>query len=503
MKSSLLVLSAVMLLGAGVKANTTQDYVNAVSDYSIYHIRQVLQQASDHGLYQENYWSTSMEREYSYNPSSFALKSQAVNNYLKMLKDISTGIVDPSLVGTDIKISKKSFITASDLRNRIAQNYGDLGRTAESLSPKIPEYDALREAHRAISESCRQGIWGQLPRFSKTLGLGSVDQAVYDIKGRLMLLGYDIVDHSSRMDESTVDAIRDIQWTLRFKPDGKISYGGKTFQYLNTSCDTRAQQLRQDMEKLRWLPQNLGNRYVFVNIAMSYLNMVDRSAGYSQYLNLKTITGRSARKTPTIVDKIVNVVINPYWVVPPTIFKEDKVEDLKRLSPSDINAYFDKSNYEVLNKDFSIKIDPASIDWNGLNTTNADFYIRQKPHTGNALGSLKFSLTNSFAIYLHDTNQRNLFSEAQRQLSSGCVRVENPVDLAEHLLRGTKYDRYTIENTMAKPGQIMDGQTIVKTPSAMPVYMAYLTSHATKGGAVKFTEDDYLQNLRLSRLGVR
>lgn len=503
MKSSLLVLSAVMLLGASVKANTTQDYVNAVSDYSIYHIRQALQEATDHGLYQDYYWSATMEREYSYNPNSYALKSQAVNNYLKMLKDISTGIVDPSLVGADIKISKKSFISASELRNRIAQNYGDLSRTAESLSPKIPEYEALREAHRSISQSCKQGIWNQLPRFSKTLSLGVSDQAVYDIKGRLMLLGYDIIDHSSRMDESTVDAIRDVQWSLRFKPDGKITYGGKTFQYLNTNCELRTQQLRQDMEKLRWFPQNLGNRYVFVNIAMSYLNMVDRTSGYSEFLNLKTITGRAARKTPTIVDRIVNVVINPYWVVPPTIFKEDKVEDLKRLSPSDINAYFDKSNYEVLNKDFSRKIDPSTIDWNGLNTTNADFYIRQKPHTGNALGSLKFSLTNSFAIYLHDTNQRQLLSEAQRQLSSGCVRVENPVSLAEHLLRGTKYDRYTIENTMAKPGQIMDGQTIVKTPSAMPVYMAYLTSQADKSRVVRFTEDDYLQNLRLSRLGVR
>lgn len=502
MKSSLFALTAALMITAGAKANVGSSYYNILSGYSIYELRNSLQTAYDHGLQQENYWSANLERQYSSNPFSQALKDTAVNNYLKMLKDIHTGIVNPSLVGTDIKFTKKAFISAVELQNRLNGNYGDLSRTADTLAPTGAEYQALRSAHRNLHQSCRNGVWRSIPSFNGTLKLGSVNSVVYDIKGKLMLLGYDIDDHSSTLDANTVKAINDIQWSMGITPDGKISSGGKTHQYLNVDCHKRLTQIRQDMEKLRWLPQHLESRHIFVNIAMAYMNVVDRTTGYNQYMNFTTITGRAARKTPTMRDRIVNVAINPFWVVPPTIFREDKVEDLRGLSPSGIVNYFDRSNYEVMNKNLTQRLDPASIDWANLDAKSANFYIRQKPHSGNALGSLKFNLTNSFAIYLHDTNQRELFKKAQRQLSSGCVRIENPVLLAEYLLQDTGYNRNKIESTMAKPGEVVDDQTIVKVPNAMPVYMVYLTSQASRDGVVRFTEDGYQQNLRLSRLGV-
>jgi murein L,D-transpeptidase YcbB/YkuD len=109
-------------------------------------------------------------------------------------------------------------------------------------------------------------------------------------------------------------------------------------------------------------------------------------------------------------------------------------------------------------------------------------------------------MTNDFAIYLHDTNQRELFREYERQLSSGCVRVERPYDLAEYLLQGTAWDRYALETKTAQPGEVLNSDTNVTLPKAMPVYMVFQTSQLSSDGILRFAEDSYNQAARMSRL---
>ena len=215
-------------------------------------------------------------------------------------------------------------------------------------------------------------------------------------------------------------------------------------------------------------------------------------------MSFRTINGRPARKSPTMRDEIVNVIINPFWVVPPTIFYEDKVNDLKDLTSDQIREYFDSHHYEAWVGGFRRKVDPTTIDWKGIaaGTVDPDIIIRQLPHLGNALGVLKFDLTNSFAIYLHDTNQRELFDTPMRQLSSGCVRLEKPLDLAEYLLEDTPWDRQTIASMMARPGEVVAKPTEIPVPSykRLPVYTAYLTSMMNSDEIVRFVDDIYGQN---------
>ncbi len=219
-------------------------------------------------------------------------------------------------------------------------------------------------------------------------------------------------------------------------------------------------------------------------------------------MSFRTINGRPTRKSPMMKDKVVHIIVNPYWVVPPTIFREDKVEEIRNLRYWEIRQYFESHNYEVWNRGFTRRIDPTTIDWWRLDpSADAQFYIRQRPHLMNALGALKFMLTNSYAIYLHDTNQRELFVEPQRLLSSGCIRVERPLDLAEYLLQGTQWNRQAIENVMAKPGEVLNKETRIVLKRPMPVYTTFLTSQLSSDGVIRFAEDSYNQGSRLLERG--
>ncbi|MBV2169061.1 MAG: L,D-transpeptidase family protein [Bdellovibrio sp.] len=487
----------------GQAQSKLSEYLAVIDALDLEDLRATMLQTSDQGLNPKSYWTDEMEWAYLRGGAgSPTLKTQANQNYLRLLQDVSLGMVNPELMGTDVKLPRKTFVTAKQLNVLLLTHGTRAGPLFESFTPQSPPYLALKESLKRISGYCNQNEWGAIPAVKKVLKLGAKNSSLPAIKNRLRQLGYNVPSVDDLFDGQTLAAINDVQWMLRFKPDGVISPNGKTWKYLNVSCQDRMRQVRLDMEKMRWFPQTFEDRYIFINLAMSYFSLVDKSKGSLYTMSFRTINGRPARKSPTMKDKIVYIIINPFWVVPPTIFREDKLEDIRNLRPWEISYYFDSHNYEVWNKSFTRRIDPSTIDWWRVDP-NADtqIFIRQRPHYMNALGVLKFMMTNSYAIYLHDTNQRELFAEPQRLLSSGCVRIERPLDLAEYLLQGTPWTRDVIEKNTAKPGEVLDRETRVSLKQPIPVYMAFLTSQLSSDGVIRFAEDSYNQGHRLLQRG--
>ncbi len=485
-------------IGSRVEYNTIVDQMD-LSD-----MRSAMLSVWDHGLAPRNYWTERMESSYQCGGSSSrGLKAEANQNFLQLLQDLSLGSVDPQSVGYDIKLIRKEFITAKQLQVLVLATGTRARALIERMAPQSVPYLSVKEAIKELYPTCIDGRWETITPINSALRYNSRNKVIVDIKKRLRLLGYRISSADDLFDGELLNTISDIQWNLRIKPDGEISPRGKIWGFLNVSCAERVRQMQADMEKMRWFPQYFENRYIFVNLAMSYFVLVDRRPGQEQVMAFRTINGRISRKTPTLRDEIVKVIFNPFWVVPPTIFTYDKVEDLKNLSPAEIAQYFTSHNYEVWNRSFTQKIDPATIDWASISEgrLNPDIYIRQLPHLGNALGVVKFDLTNSFSIYLHDTNQRELFGEAQRQLSSGCVRLEKPFDLAEYLLRETPWNRAAIETVVARPGEIVAKPTEVILPQDgfVPVYLVNLTSQMSSDGVIRFVDDTYGHNAVISQ----
>ncbi|WP_413559541.1 L,D-transpeptidase family protein [Bdellovibrio sp. HCB209] len=471
-------------------------YNTVISEISIADMRTAIKQSWRHGLNPKLYWTDSLETSYS---KGVNVRSAANQAYLRLLNHLYVGSVNPQYVSYDIKFVKKEFLTPKQLRAISLATGKDARSLMDEVAPQNAPYQSVREGLVKIYPACTDGSWRDITPVNVPLRMYSKNPVIAQIKERMAILGYRINNINDTFDGDLLNAITDIQWNLRIKPDGEISPKGKVWAFLSVPCSERVRQLQVDMEKMRWFPQYFEDRYIFVNLAMSYFIMMDTSnPDYHRVMSFRTINGRPTRKSPTMQDKVVKVILNPFWTVPPTIFSEDKVNDLKVLTKAQIREYFDSHHYEVWTSDFRRRIDPTTIDWMGLSQgrVNYDISIRQLPHLGNALGVVKFDLTNGFLIYLHDTNQRELFDVPMRQLSSGCMRLEKPFDLAEYLLEDTAWDRKTIESMVARPGEVMSKSTEIPIPKSkqVSVYTAYLTSMMSSDDVVRFVDDIYGQN---------
>ncbi|WP_374074619.1 murein L,D-transpeptidase [Bdellovibrio bacteriovorus] len=479
---------------SSVKANAdVQEYLNALDTLQISSVRDSLMSLWSHGLNPSVYWTADFERAYSEGTlENSTTRREVLNAYYKALRDVAIGGTTPQNIASDIKIKRKEFFSVEQMRSLVLASGGRADLVLEQVAPQVPLYRSLREALQRLYPLLLKGGWDRISPVNKELSMGVRHPVIVKLKGRLQVLGYKISVVDDVFDQDMLAAINDVQTNLRMKADGKISPKGRTWGFFWVFCGERVRQIQADMEKIRWLPQQLEDRHIFVNTAFAHFVLTDKAQG--KVMSFKAINGTSERKTPTMRDKVTYLVLNPTWTVPPTVFLNDKVEIIKNLDSNGIRKYFADNNFEVYTSDFSRKIDPTTINWRGISSSNVNFYIRQKPNYMNALGVVKFMMTNPYAIYLHDTNQRELFSEAQRLRSSGCVRLEKPLDLAEYLLEGTSWSRTQIESFTVKPSQVVEQETVVNLKNPIPVYLIPVTSQMNSDGVIRFVEDAYGHN---------
>jgi len=475
-------------------------YVQIVDTYTTSSIRNALLQLWTHGLNPNYFWTPQMEAAFKKNPNDSSLRSLVLEKFLLSLNSIATGSVNPEELGQDIKFKKKAFPSPEEFKSLVRTANQNPELLIENIAPKNLIYKSVQQGVKTIYKICQDNSFTPIKPSSNTLRLGSRDSAVSAIKKRLKLLNYKINSTDNVVDQEFIRVINNIKWTLRETPNGEIRRKDVLWKFFEVSCSDRLRQLQADLEKVRWLPQRLEDRFIFLNLAMNYLALFDTANNYS--MSFRTINGRNDRPSPTMHDHLYQVVLNPAWIVPPTIFIEDKVEEIKKLRKDQIRTYFDSKYFEVWNTDLTETISPESIDWQSITPkSDRSFYIRQKPHYMNTLGVVKFELSNPDFIYLHDTSQRELFVEPNGLVSSGCIRLERPIDLAEYLLRGTEWELSAIQNTVAKPNDPPGKPTKIRLKSPMPIYMIFLTSQTSGDGTVYFTNDDYGQNkLILSKL---
>ncbi|MEO6463479.1 MAG: L,D-transpeptidase family protein [Candidatus Eisenbacteria bacterium] len=246
----------------------------------------------------------------------------------------------------------------------------------------------------------------------------------------------------------------------------------------------RLRQVELNMERWRWMPRTLGERYLVVNIPEYLLRVVEDGR---PALDMKVVVGKEASKTPVFSDHLTHVVINPDWSVPEGITASEIAPAMQRdpshLSRQRMRAFVDGE-----------EVDGESVDWSDAEQV-AQVSVRQDPGEGNALGRIKFMFPNRFNVYLHGTPAEHLFAREERGFSHGCVRVEDPLRLATHLLAGVPGG--TANEIEA---QIEGGRTkTIDLPRPMPVHLVYFTAFVDEKGAPGFREDVYGIDADLSR----
>jgi murein L,D-transpeptidase YcbB/YkuD len=250
---------------------------------------------------------------------------------------------------------------------------------------------------------------------------------------------------------------------------------------LNVPLDERIQQLLVNLDRGRVLLHDLPNEFVIVNIAAYWVYLV---RGEEIAWNARAQVGKNYRRTPMFRSEINYLVFNPTWTVPPGIIRNDILPEARR-DPASITRrglkVLDASGHEV---------DPASIDWSKFKSGNIPYTLRQDPGPGNALGRVKIMFPNPYSVYLHDTASQSKFEDTDRAFSSGCVRIERPLELAELLLANpATWNSATIRNVI-DAGHVQN----VTLPAKVPVLLAYWTAWVDPQGRVNFRRDVYGQD---------
>lgn len=233
------------------------------------------------------------------------------------------------------------------------------------------------------------------------------------------------------------------------------------------------------------MPEQLGDRYIIVNIAGFELKRVEANQIQER---MRVVVGLPYRRTPVFSKTMKYLEINPYWNVPNSIATREELPKLQQ-NPSDLAS----KGFEAISGDQVL--DVRSVNWSQYSENNFPFRLRQQPGPANALGRVKFMFPNRFNVYLHDTPARTLFARAQRAFSHGCIRVARPIDLTEQLLADKPdWSRRRIEQVL-ESGE----RTVVNLERPLPVHITYATAWRRPDDTVHFAVDIYQRDEALER----
>jgi murein L,D-transpeptidase YcbB/YkuD len=349
--------------------------------------------------------------------------------------------------------------------------------TLSTLGPQNQYYrwfqNGLKE-YRAIKAA---GGWTAVSP-GPVLSLGSTGSRVEELRQRLRttgdLKGQDPAD-PAEFDDRLAAAVEHFQMRHGIDSDGKVGPG--TLEELNRPVDARIDQLRASLERMRWVYRDLPKVYLIVDIA-GFRAYVMKDG--EEIWGTRVQVGKPFHATPIFKDVVTYLEFNPTWTIPPGIFQRDTLPAIRKDQ-----GYLSRNNMTVLTTSGKI-VDPSTIDWAATANKGFPYMIRQEPGDNNALGRVKFMFPNKYMVYLHDTPSKGLFARSERTFSSGCIRTENPFELAELLLKDQGWDRGRIDQVLASKRT-----TRVNLENPITVMLLYWTAEVDKDGTVFFRRDVY------------
>lgn len=445
-----------------------------------------IQSIEDEGLLPQDYHLNALSTHCSADSMTVELQNNCdlllSDGFITLANHLANGKVNPTSLTPEWKTQTK-LASLGPLLSDVSKGRDPLELLA-ALRPKSADYQALRaEIPKLRARLADAPPWEALA-LKPAIKVDMEDARLGPIIERLMYWGDLPKNYQStgRYEAQLQEAIKHFQKRMSLDVDAVI--GKSTLVALNASPEFRMQQLVGNLERWRWLPEDLGRKYLLVNIPSFELKgVIDNQV----VLKKPVIVGRNYRRTPIFSSKINNLIFNPTWTVPPKLAVEDKLPEIQK-DPT----FFAKLGITVYERDRVV--DVAGVNWRRLGKGNFPFRLVQQPGPQNALGQVKFMIPNTDDIYLHDTNTRNLFNRAERAFSSGCIRVHKPLELVEWILGEQGWDMEKIQETV----DMGITQTIaVKHP--VPVHLEYWTVVLDDEGNVSYRTDLYERDTALWR----
>ena len=457
----------------------------------------LLNGAADHGLDPAEYDAAHIVRSAEGLTARPALEDAARFDvrvsaaFLQYLHHLHAGRIDPRETGFRVDSTVDGHDYAALVAGAVAADA--IGDTATGLLPQLGGYDALRASLKRYRELAGDAALEPLPAVAKAIHPGEPYGGTSVLYRRLLALGDAPADAgmqaaATRYDGPLVDAVRRFQIRHGLAADGVL--GARTLEAINTPLAWRVRQIELGLERLRWLPHARDERMVLVNVPMFRLWAWDAMPlPGSPAVSSDVIVGRAFRtRTPLFVEELEEVIFRPYWNVPASILRNEILPQIRR-DP----GYLERNDMEIVPAGGGPAVPPTPENVARL---GRGLTVRQRPGPRNSLGLVKFVFPNQESIYMHDTPAHALFSRSRRDFSHGCVRVRDPVALAEWALAGTP------QWTRDRIGAAMLGEETVHVTVVRPtrVVLFYTTAFVwPEDGTLRFADDIYAHDRPLDR----
>jgi murein L,D-transpeptidase YcbB/YkuD len=364
-------------------------------------------------------------------------------------------------------------------RLSLALQNNKLKQELESFVPQHDQYQSLKEGLEELRAIAHKGGWPLLPSDLR-LREGDTSEYVPLLRERL-ITSNDLRNlwkkklNNPVFDSQLREALAGFQQRHGLEDDGIL--GKETLGMLNVPVEEKINIIEINLERLRWLPNNMAKDYLLVNLPEYKLKVFEKN---KEVWDMRIIVGKSYKHaTPIFHDELEYMVFSPTWGVPQKIVRNEMMPLIKR-DP----GYLQRNGYQLFVNGKSGPVDPNTIDWE---SGDVNVRVIQNPGPTNALGLVKFIMPNRFNIYLHDTPSDYLFDRTKRDFSHGCIRLEKPKELAEYLLRDDKeWDSSRIGEHMLK-----GYASTVWLKEPVPVYIVYQTAFMDNNGMINFRRDIY------------
>jgi murein L,D-transpeptidase YcbB/YkuD len=436
-----------------------------------------LEQLADDGLNPAGYQLASVRR--------FALQPPAVTQqaqchdiltshvYLQALQHLQRGRLQQAKVEPFWQAQSAALVPAAAtdaLLGLAVAGLHDLPTAFQRARPALAHYQALRRTYAQLRQQ-PLATWSALAS-GPLLRPDMQDARVPALTQRLVSEGYlpaTATSVDNRYDSQQVAALKTFQQAHALQTDGIV--GAATLAALNASPAARREQLRVNLERFRWLGQNLEATSLLINVAAAQLTYYQAGVPVWQ---TRTQVGRPQRPTPLLKSQITRLTLNPNWSVPPTIFWEDKLPEIRR----DL-GFLREHQMQIFDRDGK-RLDADQVDWDNPGYIQ----LRQRAGPKNPLGQVALRFDNPYAVYLHDTPSQQLFSKAPRAFSSGCVRIEQALYLTEQLLTADERER---ANSLLASGKTHE----FRLSNPMPLLLSYWTAEVDSAGHLLYAPDIY------------
>lgn len=385
-----------------------------------------------------------------------------------------SGRFDPRTLSAKYIDVKPEKPKVAEVLGELAAGPGEIAKQLESFHPQHEQFKALQKQLVEIHSATRAGTIRTRVPDGPSLGPDTTHPHIAIVRERLGIASPEDGKGPEYYDITLEAAIRAFQEEKGLRPDGII--GKNTRQALNVgTVPVSEETIIANMERWRWVPRDLGKRYVFINIPEFRFRVLSDGDIIHQE---RIVTGSPKHKTPIFSDVMETIVFNPYWNVPRSILVNEIIP-AERNNP----GYIDRNNLEIIWQGRET-VDAYMVDWQEVNPNK--LFLRQRPGRSNALGQVKFLFPNKHSVYMHDTPTKHLFNRATRAYSHGCMRVRYPLQFAKLLLADQGWSTDRIERTLT-----VAQDEHIPLAKKLPIHITYFTAWVDEDGDVLGYRDVY------------